>query len=361
MNLLFIVRSTLFTAKGGDTTQVEETARCLRELDVTVDIKQTNEKIDYSKYDLLHFFNIIRPADILVHIKRSKKPFVVSTILVDYSFYDKQQRGGMVGKIFNLLSADGIEYIKTIYRFIKGKDKLASIDYLWKGQRKSIKEILEKAACVFVQAEEEYWQLVKKYTVLPPFEIIYNGVDTGLFKPNDFIKRQENLVLCVARIEGIKNQYNLIKAISNTEYKLVLIGNAAPNQQDYYQQCKQIAGTNIEFIDHLPQRQLTAYYAAAKIHILPSWFEICGLSSMEAAAMGCHIIITNNGYAKSYFKDDAFYCDPSQPKSIYEAVKTAMAATKNQLQKKISTNYTWKKTAEQTLVVYKKNMAQWSH
>ena len=73
MNVLFVVRSTLFTVKGGDTTQVIETAAQLRLLGVETDIKLAGEKIDYSPYDLLHFFNIIRPADILVHIKKSKK------------------------------------------------------------------------------------------------------------------------------------------------------------------------------------------------------------------------------------------------------------------------------------------------
>src|SRR4249920_235049 len=142
MKLLFIVRSTLFTARGGDTIQVEETARELRKTGVEVDIKRTNEKINYEGYDLLHFFNIIRPADILVHIQRSKKPFIVSTILVNYAVYDKQQRKGMSGKLFKLLSADSIEYVKTLSRCLMRRDSLVSTSYLWKGQRRSIKEIL---------------------------------------------------------------------------------------------------------------------------------------------------------------------------------------------------------------------------
>src|SRR5689334_7448279 len=131
LKVLFIVRSTLFIVRGGDTTQVEETARHLQRLGVQVDIKKANEKIKYDSYDLLHFFNIIRPADILVHIKRSKKPFIVSVILVDYSEYDKKERRGISGKLFSLLPADSIEYLKTIYRWIAGKDKLVSISYLW--------------------------------------------------------------------------------------------------------------------------------------------------------------------------------------------------------------------------------------
>jgi glycosyltransferase involved in cell wall biosynthesis len=359
MKIAFIVRSTLHTGAGGDTIQVEETACHLRKMRVEVDILKANEKINYASYQLLHFFNITRPADILVHVQRSKKPFVVSTILVNYALYDKQQRPGMAGKLFKLLPADGIEYVKTLYRCLLGKDRLMSISYLWKGQRHCIREILKKATAVLVQDKNEYTDLVRWYQVAPPFAIIHNGVNHGLFKTGNVVNREDDLVLCVARIEGLKNQYNLIKALNNTHYKLLLIGNAAPNQKKYYRECRKIAAANISFINYLPQQELIQYYAKAKVHILPSWFEVCGLSSLEAAAMGCRVVITGNGYAGSYFNDAAFYCDPSQPRSILQAVDKAVAAKSNgELQKKIIHNYTWQKTAADTLAVYKKYIEQ---
>jgi glycosyltransferase involved in cell wall biosynthesis len=355
MKVLFIVRSTLFTAKGGDTIQVEETARALRKIGVDVDIIRTDEKMYYDPYDLLHFFNITRPADILVHIERSRKPFVISTIWIDYAAYDKQQRSGISGKLFKLLPACSIEYVKTLYRWILGRDSLVSTSYLWKGQHRSIKEILKKAKAVLVQAENEYTDIVRWYRVAPAFAVIYNGVNTELFQMTKAVNKDENLVLCVARIEGIKNQYNLIKALNNTTYRLVLIGDAAPNQKEYYLRCKKIAGGNVSFINHLSQQELVDHYAKAKLHVLPSWFEVCGLSSLEAAALGCQVVVTENGYARSYFKDDAFYCDPKQPGTILEAIRQAMAVKSNgKLQERVIQNYTWQKTAEKTLSVYKK-------
>ena len=358
MRVLFIVRSTLFTVRGGDTIQVEETARHLQKLGIEADIKKTNEKLMYDSYDLLHFFNIIRPADILLHIKKSDKPFVVSTILIDYSGYDKYNRKGFAGKLFRFLSPDGIEYMKTIYRFFRRRDDLVSIAYLWKGQKRSVKEILRKANCVLVQAEKEYTELVRRYNITPPFAIVQNGVNTELLKANRAANRDENLVLCVARVEGIKNQVNLIHAVNNTPYKLLIIGDTAPNQKKYYQHCRQIAGSNISFINYLPQHQLMDYYASAKVHVLPSWFEVCGLSSLEAAAMGCRVVITDRGYASSYFNGDAFYCDPSQPETIRKAIDEAAAAQMNgELQQRVIQKYTWQKAAEKILSVYKKHVA----
>ncbi|HRI23727.1 MAG TPA: glycosyltransferase family 4 protein [Ferruginibacter sp.] len=359
MKVAFIVRSTLYSVHGGDTIQVNETARHLQQTGIAVDIKRTNEKISYESYDLLHFFNIIRPADILVHINRSKKPFVVSTIFINYSEYDKRERRGVSGALLSLFPADGIEYLKTVLRWLTGKDKLVSTAYLWMGHRRSIKTILSRAREILVQAEEEYTDLVKAYGIAPAHTVIHNGVNTAVFrKPAIIPERENNLVLCVARIEGIKNQYNLIRALNDTAYRLLLIGNSAPNQQSYYRQCREIAAGNVSFIDHLPQKELARYYAAARVHVLPSWFEVCGLSSLEAAAMGCRVVITGKGYARSYFREQAFYCDPANPETILHAVEEAARSTMNgELQHQVLQHYTWQVAAEKTVSVYKKHLA----
>ena len=58
MKVAFITRSTLYAVPGGDTEQILQTARFLKELGVEVDLFLTTEKINYAEYDLLHVFNI---------------------------------------------------------------------------------------------------------------------------------------------------------------------------------------------------------------------------------------------------------------------------------------------------------------
>ncbi|MFN8242467.1 MAG: glycosyltransferase family 4 protein [Ferruginibacter sp.] len=355
MKVLFIVRSTLFTVRGGDTTQVVETARHLQLLGTEVHICKASETIDYRPYDLLHFFNIIRPADMLVHIRRSGKPFVVSTILVDYSVYDKFHRSGLAGRLFRLMPAHRIEYAKTLYRATRRQEGVASAEYLWKGHHKSIQSILRKASMVLVNTEEEYRRLVTQYQETPPFSIVTNGINKELFSAHPEVPREKDLVLCAARIEGIKNQLQLIHALNKSRFRLLLVGNPAPNQQSYYQRCRSAAGANIHFIQQLSQEELLLYYARARVHVLPSWFEVCGLSSLEAAAMGCNVVITKNGYAESYFNNEAFYCDPASPDSIRAAVEAAaVSPLSNSLQERIRREYTWEETAGKTQFIYRK-------
>jgi glycosyltransferase involved in cell wall biosynthesis len=357
MKVAFITRSTLYTAPGGDTVQIVQTAQQLTVMGINVEIFLSNDQINYEQFDLLHFFNIIRPADILYHSKKVKKPFFVSTILCNYSEYDKYHRKG-IGRLFRHLPADGIEYLKTIARWILGKDRLVSLDYTWKGQRRSIIEILKRAAMILPNSESEYRRIKQNYSGNISYLVVPNGIDPELFKNNPLIKKDEFLVLCIARIEGLKNQLNLIKALNNTKFKLLVIGAYAPNQVNYYHQCRNIAASNISFIDHLPQRELLTYYQRAKVHILPSWFETTGLSSVEAAAMGCNIVITDKGDTREYFEDGAFYCDPSEPESILSAVEKASSAPFNEkLRQKILTKYTWKQAAIQTLKAYQSAIA----
>jgi glycosyltransferase involved in cell wall biosynthesis len=352
MKVAFITRSTLYAVPGGDTVQAVQTARHLADLGIATEIKLADEVIDYKQYDLLHFFNLTRPADILYHSKKAGKPFVISTILCNYGEYDKYHRDG-IGTLFRVLPTDKIEYLKTIARWLLGKDHLASTDYAWKGQRKSIVEILKKAAMILPNSISEYQRITKTYSCKTKYRIVPNGVDQHLFQRNCAVKKDTRMVLCVARIEGIKNQLNLIKALNNTRYNLLLIGSHAPNQKDYYNKCRSIAAANVSFIDHVPQDELVKYYQQAKVHILPSWFETTGLSSIEAAVMGCNIVITDKGDAKEYFGSNAFYCDPGQPQSILAAVEKASNCKYNEnLHQMILKRYTWKQAAIQTLKAY---------
>ena len=353
IRVAMIIRSTLYTAKGGDTVQALQTAKNLILNGIKVDIKLTGELIEYDEYDLLHFFNITRPADILCHIKKSRKPFVVSTILIDYSEYDKYYRKGIAGMLFRFLSADGIEYMKAISRRLLGKDKLMSLPYIWKGHRRSIIEILKQAALLLPNSDSEYERLKQLYGCNGNYRIIPNGIDPALFRFNQKIEKDPLLVLCVGRIEGIKNQLNLIRAINNSKYKLVIIGSPAQNQLSYYRTCREIAGPNISFIEYLPQEELVCYYQRAKVHVLPSWFETTGLSSLEAAAMGCSIVITDKGDTREYFGSDAAYCGPASPESIYAAVEKAASLPLNtRLQSKIITRYTWQQATLSTVEAY---------
>jgi len=354
MKVLFIARSTLYEVYGGDTVQMLATAKYLRQNGVDVDIKLTHEKIDYSPYDLLHLFNIIRPADHLYHVKKSRKPFVISTIYVDFKEYERRQRKGISKWATRIFPPGRIEYFKVIARLLKNGERIRSPEYLWKGHKNSIRYLAKKAEVILPNSFSEALRFAKDYKVTVPFHVIFNGIDPEIFPPqSEEVKRDPKLVLCVARIEGKKNQLKLIEALNDTPFQLLIIGKPAPNHLKYYEDCRRIAASNVSFEGFVPIEKLQHYYRKAKVHVLPSWNETCGLSSLEAAYNGCNIVVTDKGDTKEYYHDHAWYCDPDDADSILQAVITAAEApTRSDYIKEIDENFTWKNAASETLNAY---------
>nr|WP_294794097.1 glycosyltransferase family 4 protein [uncultured Mucilaginibacter sp.] len=357
MKVAFVTRLNLYTIAGGDTVQIEQTARQLRNLGVEVDIVRSIDPIPYKKYDVLHFFGIPRPGDMLYHSRLAKKPFVISTIHCTYGEYYKYNRAG-VGAFFSFMSSDTMEYFKTIARWVVGKDRRPSVNYLLKGQRKTISEVLRTANFILPNSDSESYRLQQLYTNNVRSITVTNGINPEKFPYDPNTPKDDNLIICVGRIENRKNQLNLIKALNNTIYKLVLIGEPSANQLAYYDRCQAAAAPNVTFLNRIPHDDLVMYYQTAKVHVLASWFETTGLSSLEAAAMRCNIVITDKGDTREYFGEDAFYCSPEDPDSIRNAVEQASKAPlSDSLAQRIIANHTWRKAAEQTLEAYRLAMA----
>jgi glycosyltransferase involved in cell wall biosynthesis len=356
MKIAMISRSTLFSNPGGDTTQIEMTAKYLKVMGVDVDIVLSDDKIEYNKYDLLHFFNIIRPDDILCHIKKTK-PFVVSTVFADFSEFDKYARHGFTGFLFRILSPWQNEYLKSIARFFAKGDKIKSPYFILHGQFKSVLHVAENAKLLLPNSHSEYKRLGKKLRKNFPYKKVVNAIDPQIFNdsviPNNDYKDH---IIIVGRIEGGKNQLNVIKALAGTKYQLTMIGRAAINQMSYYDECHRLAEghSNIHFVeDFIEHERLVSIYKAAKVHVLASWFETTGLVSLEAAMMDCNIVITKKGDQEEYFKDMAFYCEPDNVESIRDAIIKAYHSPINtKLKNFIKENYTWENAARQTFEAY---------
>lgn len=351
MKVLFITRSTLYESLGGDTIQVLKTAEELRKIGVAVDIGLTTDEFEYQKYDIIHFFNIIRPADILCHFKQAKRT-VISTIFVDYK--ESEIKSGTLFRsiITRILGGDFIEYLKAVTKAVLGKEKLRSKSYIFKGHYNSIKYLYKNTGAILPNSYSEMSRLYKKFgdTKALKFKVVNAIEPLEDITPNN---KYKDTIICVGRIERRKNQLNLIKAVKKLNIPCYIIGKPAINDSGYYELCKKEAGKNVFFIDALPQLEIYQIMKAARVHVLPSWFETTGLVSLEAYYYGCNIVITEKGDQKEYFQDYAYYCEPSNVDSIKEAVLRAYNNEYNEeFRTFIKENYIWKKTAEQTKKCY---------
>jgi glycosyltransferase involved in cell wall biosynthesis len=364
MKVLFQSRTNLFDAPGGDMVQMLKTKEFLEKKGVQVDISLEFEP-DLKEYDFVHLFNLMEPQDIyrqMINAKAQNKKIALSTIYGLYTEFERKARGGFFQKIANLLSPYQIGYIKVVIkhffekRFHKGVFKM-----LYKGYYAMMKEIVDNTSVFLPNSLSEMNRVADEFKLKNYYFVsVPNAIDKSIFTEEEHIienkfSEYQDCIVCAARIEGRKSTLNLVRAVNQTKYKLILVGKESQNQKRYVEQVHSEAGENVIFLGSIPHKELRDLYKVSKVHALVSWMETPGLSSLEAAAMGCNIVVTKKGDTYDYFEDYAFYCEPDDVNSIKKAIEKAIETPFNpELKEKILKNYTWEKTAEETLKGYEK-------
>jgi glycosyltransferase involved in cell wall biosynthesis len=304
----------------------------------------------------------MEPQDIylqMLNARKQGKKIALSTIYGLYTEFERKARGGLFQKLANILTPYQIGYIKVIVKhFFEKRFHKGVIKMLYKGYYGLMKEIVDNVDVFLPNSDSEMKRVQSEFNLKNfKYVAIPNAVDKSIFLEVENKKNQyeqfKDCIVCAARIEGRKSTLNLVKAIKNTNYKLVLVGKESQNQKKYVNQVRLEAGENVFFLGTIPHSDLKDLYSVAKVHVLPSWMETPGLSSLEAAVMGCNIVVTKKGDTEDYFEDYAYYCEPDDINSIRDAINKAFESPFNsKLKDKILEKYTWEKAAAETIRAY---------
>ena len=260
-----------------------------------------------------------------------------------------------------MLSITQIEYLKVIARAVLNFEfSKGTCIYLLNGHKRLQKKIIKMVDVFLPNSESEMLRVARDFNLQSyNYVAVANAVDVNKFdydstRIDPELEKYRDCVLCVSRIEGRKNQLNIIRACKQLSCPFVYIGKPGPNFRKYYEQCRQEANDHTYFLGQIEHEKLPQFYKLAKVHILASWMETPGLSSLEAGVMKTNIVVTKKGDTEDYFKDLAFYCEPDDLDSIREAVVEAYNTPfKVELLERIKENYTWEDTARQTFEGYK--------
>lgn len=177
----------------------------------------------------------------------------------------------------------------------------------------------------------------------------------------------DKFILSVGSIEPRKNISSLIKAFSELrsrgeiDHSLVICG-AKGWLNEYERILKMIGDSGVRdaviFTDYVPDEDLPAIYSLADLFVYPSLYEGFGLPPIEASACGCPVIASNCSAIPEVVGDAGVLIDPLDINGLARAILNvikdgSMRGRLKELGFKRARQFSWERTARETLDIYK--------
>ena len=365
--------------RGGDSIQIQETKKRLQHRGHVV-TSINSDRPDAHNFDIAHIFNCRSFESLqqqITHCKQAGTKIIISPIWIS----TKRSIWGSRGchAILNKGITEGESSITALLEKLRQRKLTVTLnDYsvnskgIVNSDDKTTKQIgllLSEADGLLPNSWLELQSIRNDFHWSGNrFEIAHYGVDPSLFLDADPKPFQEQtgikhpFVMQAGRIEPSKNQAMLCWALRSTNLPVVLVGKSK-HWPEYSDLCQRILGNRLTIIDHLPQHLLASAYAAAAVHVLPSWVETCGLVTLEAALSGTPVVGSTFGHELEYLQNDAHYCDPADPDSILRAVQQAWDEGHHsprccRLKRRILEHYNWEQTVDSTEALYRQVIDQ---
>lgn len=132
---------------------------------------------------------------------------------------------------------------------------------------------------------------------------------------------RDNFCLHISSIsQPRKNVLRLIKAAKKYNFKLVLAGSTG-SEIDFKPLREEIGDAkNISVLGFISHEEKIKLYSKAKVFALPSLNEGVGIVALDAAILGCEIVLTKLGAPKEYYNGSAELVDPFNIDSIGKSI-----------------------------------------
>ncbi len=170
----------------------------------------------------------------------------------------------------------------------------------------------------------------------------------------DEVKKKYNLqgdYLISIGITKLKNTENIVKAFhlgsAGKDVKLVLVGRPVGVE---IQEAR-----NLRILGHVPKDDLAALLTGSRGLVFPSLYEGFGIPILDAFNCEVPVLTSNISSMKEVAGDATELVDPYNPSSISEGIEKILRGPKGFVEKGLIRvkDFSWEKTAEETLKVYK--------
>jgi glycosyltransferase involved in cell wall biosynthesis len=341
MRVLLVPYPDTWRIEGGHRTQQAQTVAALQRAGIDAELAELGER-DFGDFDVVHFFGDPRP---LLAYGRPRGLLAVSPVHFPAAIElgPIPWRGGRLA-----VARTQARHRVSSFRHPRARRRRRA-DF--RGRL----DALCSSDLVVVNSPAEGRLLTRDARgTLPPLRVAHSGVDDAFFagsaEEGRRIVGDEQFVLCVARVEPIKNQISLALAMRGVPARLVLVGAVLPGNETYLDACRQ-ALPSLVHLDHIDRAMLPHLHAAAAVHALPSWYETTGLSTLEALAAGTPVVVGRSPCVDDYFSGCAYVANPGDVHDLRAALMRALAGPRGN-ERERAASFNWDRTARELLEAY---------
>lgn len=241
------------------------------------------------------------------------------------------------------------------------------------GYKVSLSLGIKRAKAITAISECTKNEIIEHYHVNPlNINVTYDALDLN-FKEILKTHRAKNYysfpyILYVGNAYPHKNLERLLQAFKQIRQKfnlkLVLAGADGyfyPRLNDFAE--KLGLGNEVIFFGYANDTQLINLYSSCRCLVFPSLMEGFGLPNLEALACGRLPVISDIPVFREIWRKDLLYFDPENVSDMADKLMTVLSLTDREYHHKVEIaqkrlkDYSWRKTAGETLKLYQKIMS----
>jgi len=151
-----------------------------------------------------------------------------------------------------------------------------------------------------------------------------------------------------------RNAPRLLRATARLGYGLLFVGRDIWGTDPTARLAVEGGWDWVRFAGYVPDADLPALYAAARVFAYPSLYEGFGIPPLEAMACGTPVVASTAGALPEVLGDAALLVDPYNEDALAQAIRAA-AEDQGTLRRRgleRASRFSWRRTAEETWRVY---------
>ena len=197
--------------------------------------------------------------------------------------------------------------------------------------------------------------------------VVYNGIDTGIFRRLDRVEKEPNSLVIVGKVEdktkGIPYLLEAVKLLKgDVDVKVYVVGKQEASEGYGTNLAQQLGiSDRVTFTGYVSTDELVRLYSSAEIGVTSSVYEGFGLPAAEAMSCGTPVIATRAGALPEIVGDDAagILVPPGDPPALAAAIKRLLADKPlrqrmgQAARKRIEDFFSWQAAARKSVEVYR--------